>query len=136
LSETYGGDVEAMAKDVLVVASALVWYSSRFRHRLPDDQRLTLMIGYHVLALARFSQREVWAGGEPVSRNTLSPGGPPRREIGEFLRSRLGVYFVKLVEGVEADLIAREKAKAAKLQAARDTLAAPFIVADHAAHAD
>ena len=126
LRDTYGDDVEAMARDVLVVAASVWWFSARHRHRLPDDQRLTLMIGYHVLALARFPRREIWGGGELVRTNTLSPGGPQRREVGEFLRSRLGVFFGKLVEGVEAYTVAQAEAKATKQVDQRQTLAAAF----------
>ena len=73
-----------------------------------------------------FPVREIWGGGELRSKRTLIPGAPARREVGSFLRDRIGVYLVRLVEGVEADMIARDRAKAEKLQAARDMMAQAF----------
>ncbi len=115
------------ARDVLEVAGA-VWMLSHYQPRtLPDDQRLTHQLGYHVFALRTLPQRyrHRWvAWGEPQSTNvkTITPGGPARREIGGWARSSLGVFFMNVIRAIEAERKAVQEQEAAMANA----LAEPF----------
>jgi len=114
------------ARDVLEVAGAVWMYSWSRRGALPDDARLTYQLGYSVLSLRPLPQRArhrpaPW--GQPTETvKTITPGGPARRAVGEFLRTRLGIFYTRVIEALAAE----SKLVTARQEDERQTLAAAF----------
>ncbi len=96
-----------------------MWLLSRREHRsLPDDDRLTYHLGLSLFRIRPYPQRVSFARGKERT-HYLPPGSYARRAVGEYIRRRLGVFFMRVIEAMDAeDRYALEQAQ---------TLAAPFI---------
>ena len=98
-----------------------VWLLAHDEPRtLPDDIRLTYRLGLEVMKSRTLPKRlhnSPTAGG--MLSRTSHPGSLPRKAIGGFVRRRLGVFFMRVIEALDAeDRYALKQAQ---------TLAAPFI---------
>ncbi len=87
---------------------------------LPDDLRLTYRLALELMKARTLPTRLYHSptAGRMLSR-TSHPGSLPRKAIGGFVRRRLGVFFMRVIEALDAeDRYAMQQAQ---------TLAAPFI---------
>ncbi len=96
-----------------------VWLLSRREQRsLPDDDRLTYYLGLSLFKTRPYPQRVSFARGQERT-HYLPPGSHARRAVGEYIRRRLGVFFMRCIEAMNVeDRYALEQSQ---------TLAAPFI---------
>ncbi len=100
-----------------------VWLLSRREHRsLPDDDRLTYHLGLSLFRARPYPQRVSFARGKERT-HYLPPGSHARRAVGEYIRRRLGVFFMRVIEALDAE------DRYALAQA--ETLATPFITTPH-----
>ncbi len=96
-----------------------VWLLSRREHRsLPDDDRLTYHLALSLFRARPYPQRVSFARGQERTHD-LPPGSHARRAVGEYIRRRLGVFFMRCIEAMNAE----DRYALAQAQ----SLAAPFI---------
>jgi hypothetical protein len=88
------------ALDILIEAASIYLYSQRNPHLLPDDKELSYQMGIGVLRLCpqtysiNVSGFKVWkkaSGGE-------------RRDVGQYLRDNLGLYFYNVRNTINRQL--------------------------------
>ena len=87
---------------------------------LPDDVRLTYRLGVEVMKTRPYPRRITTHGND----RTDVPGGLPRKAIGDYLRRHLGVFFTRVVEGLDAEVqavIDQEKTLATKFNVTTTT---------------
>lgn len=125
----YRGDVDKRLLDLkalhvtgreILDAAGGVWLLSRSDPRiLPDDVRLTYRLGLEVLKTRPFPHKITTHGNDRID----VPKGLPRKAIGDYLRRHLGVFFTRVVEGLDAEVqavIDREKMLATKFDPTPD----------------
>ncbi len=100
-----------------------VWLLSRREQRsLPDDDRLTYYLGLSLFKTRPYPKRVSFARGQERT-HYLIPGSRARRAVGEYIRRRLGEFFMHVTEALDAEnRYALAQAK---------TLATPFITTPH-----
>ena len=126
----YRGDVDKRLLDLKALhvtgrevlnASGGAWLMSRSDPRLcPDDVRLTFRMGIEVLKTRPYPRKITTHGND----RTDVPGGLPRKAIGDYLRRHLGVFFIRVVEGLDAEVrheIEQEKTLATKFDVTTTT---------------
>jgi hypothetical protein len=88
--------------EILTTAAAL-FLLSQWRHRiLPDDDRLTFAMGYHVLKLAPCSRRYAVSRGKP-RMVSVTPGKRARRDVGLRLRRVLAPLLANIAEALSVE---------------------------------
>lgn len=94
---------------------AAVWLLSRDRPKtLPDDDQLTMTLGAQLFKLRPVEANTVYTRKGNQSTRYAAPPGIARREVGELIRSRLGVFFLRVEEAM-TEQIANKKAQAIAL---------------------
>lgn len=112
-------DEGVTGKEALEILGGVWLLSYREPRALPDDARLTYHLGLALIKARPYPQRlyNSSTAGKMLSRS-MFPGSLARHAIGEFVRRRLGVFFMRCIEAMNAeDRQAQERAQ---------TLAAPF----------
>ncbi len=112
-------DEGVTGKEALEIVGGVWLLSYREPRALPDDVRLTYHLGLALIKARPYPQRlyNSPTAGKMLSRS-MFPGSLARRAIGEFVRRRLGVFFMRCIEAMNAeDRQDQERAQ---------TLAAPF----------
>ncbi len=112
-------DEGVTGKEALEIVGGVWLLSYREPRALPDDARLTYHLGLALIKARPYPQRlyKSPTAGKMLSRS-MFPGSLARRAIGEFVRRRLGVFFMRCIEAMNAeDRQDQERAQ---------TLATPF----------
>jgi len=104
--------------EALEVILAVWLYSMTEPNRLPDDQRLTYALGTALLKARPLKTYVTLTAEGKRTRRYFAPSGGPRKELGEIIRSRLGLLFANATAALrEEERQRRERVK---------TLATPF----------
>lgn len=75
-----------------------IWlYSMAEPRALPDDERLTYALGIALLKSKTVFNQRTNSANRNYQRRYFTPTGAARREIGEAIRSRLGLFFSNVV---------------------------------------
>ncbi len=112
-------DEGVTGKEALEILGGVWLLSYREPRALPDDVRLTYHLGLALIKARPYPQRlyKSPTAGKMLSRS-MFPGSLARRAIGEFVRRRLGVFFMRCIEAMNAE----DRQDQERVQ----TLAAPF----------
>jgi hypothetical protein len=89
-------------REALQVVGSVMLLSYHHPRLLPDDRRLTYALGYELLKARTLPQKFMLS---PIrqDQHSIIPGGEPRRVLGEWVRSRLGVFFLRVVEALDQE---------------------------------
>jgi hypothetical protein len=88
-------------RELLEVVGSVFLFAYYFPKSLPDDRRLTYTLGYSVITAKPLPVRHY--GDRTGKLKASKVSGEPRRVVGEFIRSALGVFFLRVTEKFEAD---------------------------------
>jgi hypothetical protein len=90
------------AREALEIVGGVWLYAHRHPHRLPDDDRLTLHLGYSLIAARPRPYRVKVGRTGRTWHNVNKITATPRREVGMFVRNRLGIFWRRVFEAMDA----------------------------------
>lgn len=117
------GQEDVSAGEALEIVLGVLLIAHHSPRDLPDDGRLTMALGYALLSARPMPYRASILRNGRSHHRTLSPSGTPRREIGTYLRGRLGMFGKNVADAILA-----------KQQKERETglaLATPFVTTNN-----
>ena len=117
------GQEGVTAHEALEIVLAVLIMSHHSPRDLGDDARLTFLLGYAVLSARPMPYRASLLRNGRVHHQTLSPSGTPRREIGTYLRGRLGLFGANVAGAIRAQ---QQKERETGLALATPFTAAPL----------
>jgi hypothetical protein len=113
-------DAGVKPEDALIICLA-TWMLSMWREPiLPDDARLTMALGRHVLKLATLRGRVGCDANFNRKRITYDPPTQAVRYVGRTVRTRLGLFLAQVTLLIAQELRAKEDAAEARRTALRN----------------
>jgi hypothetical protein len=110
-------------RTALEIVGSVMYFARKNPQVLPDDIRFTLHLGYsicHALPLPQYPKVS-WRTGQQYNVSRAAPR-TPRREIGQFIRDRFGVFFKNVFDAIDREVTRKTEATL--------ILAEPFITPD------
>src|SRR5262249_6484243 len=85
-------------REALEIVGGVWLFAHRHPRRLPDDDRLTMHLGYSLLSARPRPYTVKVARNGRTYHNTHKLTATPRKEVGKFVRNRLGMFWRRVFE--------------------------------------